>query len=238
MKAKRLRRRPPARRRTARPRSGRSRPAAPPAAAAAAVATSAGPARAVAQLRGVAAAVEGDDVGNAEDERPQHRQRRDQRVVALDVNQVPLLAPHLAPDSRREAPVAFARPGADGADADAVAGLLVAFFNLRARCRGPRPGATRGHPPAHFHHVSLHPALGQGAARGDHQYPRTAAVGARLGAPRCDLARLPRRDAQVADAGGEQSPRKIAAARLTPPASPRSAWPRSRRTPRGSVLRT
>ena len=94
------------------------------------------------------------------------------------MDDVPGPARHLAPDPRRQAPVAVRRPGADGADQDAVAAPPPA-------ARGPpgsvqstsTVGAGGGEAAAHFHHVALDAALGEGAARGHHQHPRLGVAG-------------------------------------------------------------
>ena len=83
--------------------------------------------------------MEGEDVGGAQRQRPQHRQRRDQRVVGLDVDHVPALPGHLAPEPRREAPVSIRRARRGRSGSSPRRAPARSPRGRPARCRGPRP---------------------------------------------------------------------------------------------------
>jgi hypothetical protein len=118
----------------------------------------------------VAATVEGDNVRHPERQRSRHRNRRDERVVGLDVNEIPVSATHLLPDPRSKVIVALAgqRPHRD--DRDTVVNLAQHALNAGIRTKDLDIDPDCSHPPADLHDVSLHPTLAERRPGGNHQH--------------------------------------------------------------------
>ncbi len=133
------------------------------------------PPRAVAQVRGVAAAVEGDDVGDAAASAPAASPAARPACGSSGCGR----RPSAGGPSRARAAV----PGSQSRSAGQARTVRIStpsrtsVCSLRAARLGAEHldlGAAGGEAAAGLHHVALDPALGERAARGHHQHPRWA----------------------------------------------------------------